>query len=160
MSNTYSASKIVLTVAGIRVTGFGETDMVNVERDESKFIKITGADGVVSRSHIVSNAGQITITLQQTSAANDVLTGLLLADEVSLAAQFPVTIKDLNGSTNIIAADCWIQGPPAVPMNKLITDRVWIIDVADLSMFIGGNDGGLLTGAVGQIAAIGQSILT
>lgn len=159
MSNTYSASKIVLTVAGKRVTGFGESDMVNVERDESKFIKITGADGVVSRSHIVSNAGQIQITLQQTSLANDILSGLLLLDEVSLAAQFPVTIKDLNGSTNIIASDCWIQGPPAVPMNKLITDRVWIIDAADLSMFIGGNDAGVLSGAVGQLAALGQSLL-
>ena len=153
MSNTYSACKVVLTVAGLRITGFGETDMVNVERDETKFVKVTGADGVVSRSVNCSNAGQIQITLQQTSTANDILSGILLADETSLSAQFPVTIKDLNGSTNIVAADCWIQGPPATPMNKEITDRVWIIDVANLSMFIGGNDGGLLNDTLGQIAA-------
>ena len=159
MSNTYSACKVVLTVALKRITGFGESDMVNVERDAAKFIKTVGADGRGSRSHNCSNAGQTTITLQQTSQANDILTSLLMADENTLLGQFPVSIEDLNGTTNIIGADCWITGPPATPLNAEITDRVWIIDVADLTMFIGGSEGGLLGQTASKVAAVINSVL-
>jgi len=139
MSNTYSACKVIFTASGTRVRGFGESDMINVERDSTKFVKVTGADGRVSRSHNCDNAGQIQVTLQQTSEANDFFSQLLLVDETTLSGQFAVTITDLNGTTNIIGADCWLVGPPAVPMGKEITDRVWTIDVANLSMYVGGN---------------------
>ena len=159
MSNTYSACKVIATVAGKRIQGFGESDMINVERDNQKFVKVTGADGRVSRSHNCANAGQLQFTLQQTSEANDFFSKLLATDELSLAGQFAVSITDLNGSTNIIGADCWLTGPPAVPMNKEITDRVWTIDVGDLYMYVGGNNGGnFLSGASNAISGIGTFI--
>ena len=148
-----------MTVAGKRLQGFGESDMINVERDSAKFIKVTGADGRVSRSHNCDNARQIQVTLQQTSEANDFLSQLLATDEATLAGQFAVTITDLNGTTNIIGADCWLMGPPATPLNKEITDRVWTIDVANLYMYIGGNKGGnILAGASGAVSGIGTFV--
>ncbi len=151
---TYSACKVIVTVAGIRIQGFGETDMVSAERDADKFTKSTGADGRSSRSHNCSNAGKIKITLQQTSEANDVLSKLLLADEATLDAKFPVSIVDRNGSTNIIGGDCWLMGPPAAALNSEIGDVVWNIDVSNLYMFIGGNDRGLIDSLASFVSAI------
>jgi hypothetical protein len=152
MSQTYSACKVKTVIAGIAISGFGESDMITVERDEAKFIKTTGADGVVSRSHVCHNAGQIQITLQQTSKANDALSGLLAADEATLQGQFPIVIKDLNGTSVYVGSDCWITGPPPGSFGKEIGERVWVIDCADLKMFTGGNhSGGFVNSAINEV---------
>lgn len=152
-SKTYSAKHVNCTLATATIKGWGEEDMIEVSRDEGRYVKTVGADGRVSRSFIASTAGTITLTVMQTSEANEVLTGLLLTDETTLKGQFFVMIRDTIGGSVYQANDAWIQGPPTVTLKKGIEEYTWTIECSDLSMVIAGGQGGFISEAVNTISS-------
>jgi hypothetical protein len=142
-ANTYSACELLVQFGNIVLTGFGETDIVTIKRDEDRFIKKAGADGHIGRARVCHNSGTVEITLSQTAKANDQLSKLLANDESTCGTKtFSLIIKDGCGSSNYTGTDCWISGPPEVKYGKELQDRVWKIEVSDLTMFVGGNESG------------------
>ena len=137
--STYDSSKVAVIIGGAIMEGFADGTFVNVERDEDSFSKITGVDGRTSRARTGNRAGKITITLQQTSPSNNILTGFVEEDEISSNAIKPILIKDGLGSTVIASGAGWVLKPANVEYGKEISNREWIIDCADLKMLVGGN---------------------
>ena len=137
---TYDAARVAVTVNGVNISGFGEATFVSVEREEENFVKVVGADGNVSRSKTNNKSGSLTITLQQTSPSNDVLSGLAAKDEATSDAIFPVIVKDVTGGSRIFSATGWMQGVPVIEFAKEISTREWIIDLADIEFNISGNN--------------------
>ena len=152
MANTYSAAHMKISISGVNISGFGETDVVNITRDETKFVKSTGADGRTSRSFNESNAGVIEITLHQTSGANDQLMSWHNTDVATLNGELSIVIEDLNGTSKFVAEDSWIQQPAEAGFGKEFTDRVWTIDCGELTMFVGGNESSALSSAVSALS--------
>jgi hypothetical protein len=136
---TYASDEVTVIVGGVVMSGFADGTFVTVARDEQAFNKVTGADGSVSRAKTANKSGTITLTLQQTSPSNDVLSALMIADELSNQGVVPVLLKDKTGRTTVFSSSSWIQQSPEASMSKNIESREWVIDCAKLEIFIGGN---------------------
>jgi len=138
-AKTYSPKKVSITVAGVIITGYADGTFVSVERAADAFTKVVGSDGEVGRVHSADRSGKITITLQQTSESNDVLSALQIADETTLTGKFPVVVKDTNGTSLYMAGDAWIMKNPNAEYSNGMSTREWSIECADLVAFAGGN---------------------
>lgn len=143
---TYDPAQVIVSIGGAQMSGFADGSFVTVERDEDMFTKITGADGKTSRSKSNNKAGSLTLTLQQTSPSNDILQGFALLDELSNAGVVPVIVKDASGRATFFSACAWVRKTPNAEYAKEVNNREWVMDLADLDVFHGGNpdsDGGL-----------------
>ncbi|MGN6701455.1 MAG: phage structural protein [Burkholderiaceae bacterium] len=137
---TYSADQVTVTVGGVIVSGFTDGDFVSAEYDDDRFKKHVGADGDVGRAKNPSRAGNITVTLSASSPANDELSALFNLESLAgVDAPIAIGVVDLSGRTVIAASKAWIKKAPKVGFGKEIGSREWVLDCADLSMFIGGN---------------------
>lgn len=149
MTNTYSPKRLIIAVAGQQLTGFGDSDMVTVALDEAHFTKYKSVDGEVSRSFNPTSSGSFTITLNQTSRANQILSGLLLADIADNTGNlvFPVTVRDLNSSdTFYLGTNCWVESMPESNFAKEIETREWVLQSEKIFFNISGNGESLLEG--------------
>ena len=137
---TYSPKKVSVIFGAVIVTGFAEGTFINIERNKDAFTLATGADGEVSRIHSPDKSGKVTITLQQTSDSNDLLSVLAIADENTLQGQVPLLVKDGNGRTLVAAANAWIDKLAPSGFGDEMSTREWIVSCAELEIFVGGND--------------------
>jgi hypothetical protein len=157
---TYSPQNMVVTVNGQDITGFGDTDIVTIALDESKFVKYTSVDGGVSRSHNVANAGIFTFTLNQTSKANQIFSSLLQLDLANPDGSntFGVGIRDENTSgtgTYYLGTGSWVQGMPESGYQKEINTREWVVEASDIKWNISGNESSDAVAAASTAATIG-----
>jgi len=136
---TYAADEVRIVVGGAPITGLADGTFVSVSRDEQAYNKVTGADGTTSRAKTANRAGTITLTLQQTSPANDVLSGYMIADEQDNSGVVPVLVKDGSGRTVVSAASAYVQQAPDADFSKDIEEREWVLECAGIDMFVGGN---------------------
>ena len=136
---TYAADQVRIVVGGVPISGLADGTFVSISRDEQAYNKVTGADGTTSRARTGNRAGSITITLQQTSPSNDVLTGYMIADEQSDSGVVPVLVKDTSGRTVVFAASAYVQQSPDADFSKDIEEREWVLDCAAIDMTLGGN---------------------
>lgn len=136
---TYSPKKVSVVIGGFIISGYAEGSFVKVEYEDDAFTKVTGADGETSRTHSANISGTITLTLLQTSESNDVLSGLHIADRLSLQGVVPVLIKDNNGTTFAGAPEAWIKKMPESEFAKEMGEREWVIDCGALLYTTGGN---------------------
>ena len=135
----YDVSQVAVIVGGVPMEGFADGTRVTVEFDEEQFTKVTGSDGLTTRSKSNNYAGNVTITLQQSSRSNDVLSGLWNADRVNNAGVVPILIKDNSGRTLWAAEHAWVQQMPSQEFGKESSDREWVLDTDKLTGIAGGN---------------------
>jgi hypothetical protein len=136
---TYDPKAVQVSIGGNQITGFADGEFISVERAEDSFTKVVGADGEVSRAKSNNKSGMLTLTLQGTALANDILSGIAIADELDNSGVVPVFIKDTAGTTVLFAAEGWIRRPANYTAAKEITNREWVLDLATIETFIGGN---------------------
>ena len=136
---TYDPKLVILTVGGIPLSGYADGTFISIERSSETFTKISGADGFVSRAKSNDRSGALTVTLAQTSPANDILQAIARQDELTNTGVVPVMCKDLSGRSTFFSANGWIQKPPTAEFSKEVSNREWVIDLADLDMNFGGN---------------------
>ncbi len=134
----YDPKDILLIVAGSPVTGLAEGTFVVAARNNDTFTTASGADGEPARAQSNDKSGTITITLLQTSAANDVLSAAHALDERQGDGVFPVLIKDLNGTTLVQAETAYVAKPADVEYGREIAEREWVIATPELNIFAGG----------------------
>lgn len=136
---TYDAAQVILTINGVEISGYAADTFISIEREEPSFTKVVGADGTTSRAKSNNRSGTMTITLSQTSPSNDYLSALLAQDELSNSGVVPVILKDISGQSRFFSGTGWVQGMPTVEYAKEISDREWLIDLADMEFNIAGN---------------------
>jgi hypothetical protein len=136
---TYDPKKVLVIIGGVPMGGFADGEFVSVERTTDSFTKVSGADGITSRSKSNDRSGSMVLTLAQTSPSNKVLSGFALADEVANTGVVPILIKDAGGDSIFVSGFGWVKKPPAATYAKEIGNRAWNLDLADLDVFIGGN---------------------
>lgn len=139
MAKTFDPKQVSIIIGGHIVQGFADGTFIKAARNNDAFALKIGADGEGARAKSNDKSGTIEITLLQSSASNDVLSGFATADEISNAGQVPALVKDGNGTTLVEALTAWVKKKADVEMGKEITDRVWVLETDKLDMLIGGN---------------------
>ena len=135
---TYDPGEVQCIIGGTPISGYADGTFVNLAWASDLFTKTVGADGEVSRAKSNDRTGTLTLTLLQTSASNDVLSGYAEADRLSNSGVVPVLIKDASGRTLLLATG-WVGRYPDVNFAKDDQQRAWQIHLAQVNAFIGGN---------------------
>lgn len=136
---TYNPRQIMIQINGYAVSGLADGTFVSVERTEDAYTLYSGADGRAARVKSNNYSGLLTLTLMQTSDANDELSRYALADQATDAGTFTMMIKDNEGRTLIYSAEAWVQRMPTVEFSKELSNREWTIALSQITYNIGGN---------------------
>lgn len=124
----YDPKKVLVIVAGVPITGYADGTFVDLEEMSDGVVSQSGADGEVARSLSNDPRCTITITLQQTSASNAILSGLYTADRATGAGVFPVLVEDLLGTTTFLSGQAWIKKRAKAGFGKEVGTREWMIE--------------------------------
>jgi hypothetical protein len=141
-SMSYDFSQLTWNFLGAALKGLIS---VKVARDEDSFTKQVGASGEVARARNKNRTGKVTFTVMQTSQANDIFSAAQQIDEGRIAAGVTgsgygaLEGRDPNGTTVVSAATAWVMKPADAEFAKELGQREWVLDCAELQMFIGGN---------------------
>lgn len=138
----YDPSQVVVTWGVYLLSGFAEGTFIKATRDEDAFFKKVGADGEVGRARNKNKAGSVAFTLLQTSASNDSLSTEAAADEILGTGSHSLMIKDLLGTTLLIAPNAWVKKRADAELAKEISDREWVLDCDQLNGTVGGANPG------------------
>lgn len=136
---TYDPAQIVVQFGPIVASGFQDGSFIKASRDADTFTKYVGTDGETSRARSRNKSGSAELTLAQTSLTNDLLSGVAEVDEMTGFGVYPLTIKDLNGTTLLFAPEAWIRKSPENEFGKEIGPRAWVFDTGSMDVFTGGS---------------------
>jgi hypothetical protein len=138
---TYNPSRVVVVVGGFPVSGFADGAFVDIVMPSDGITSQVGADGEIARAINSDRRCTVTITLQQTSPANDFLSVLFNTDILTCGATMvPVLIQDLCGETIFMASQAWVVKMPDTQFSKEVTTRAWqLMTGAPAVHVVGGN---------------------
>lgn len=139
---TYNPKNIVISLGTLLINrGFPEESMVKVTQIAAVWEDVVGVDGEVTRVRIHDGRATVTISLMQSSDANNALSALLLRDMASPngAGVGAFLMQDLGGSTLVKASEAWVKGKPEQEFGKKVNARAWEFTLANNDQtFIGG----------------------
>jgi hypothetical protein len=138
--------KYTVSLAGFLISGYAPGTVIEVARDEDDWLDEAGADGEVAVMSNADERGTVTLTLMQSSASNDILSGLAAVNKGGTIAGLSVgkgslQVKDQSPTGRMICSSetAWVMKPADVTLGNEIQTRVWKIRCAKLNMFVGGN---------------------
>lgn len=123
------------------VSGYSEDSIVNIERTAETYTMYTGADNTSTRIYNANKSATITLSLQQTSASNDILSQLYANDSASRNSSglFSVQISDASGRSRYFSDDAYIAVVPNSAFANSMQTRDWVLQAHNLDTYIGGN---------------------
>jgi len=144
--NIYSPNEItvVLTRAdGFShvVGGYSEDAMISVEPSAEALTLYTSADNKSTLLFNSNNSATVMITLNQTSASNDIFSALYeeMRQSKNASKLFSVMIKDLNGRSMYECAQAFIGKRPNASYANSMQNRDWTLLCPDMRQNSGGN---------------------
>lgn len=127
---TYDARKVVTTVAGMFITGYGDGTMVKASKDNDNFEASSSAQGDAVISVNGDGMGTIEITLNQTSPSISVLDGLANARTL-----IPVWVNSNNEIKEVVGGTkAMVTKPSDKEFGKSATSRVYTLKVFDYTV--------------------------
>jgi regulator of RNase E activity RraA len=139
---SYEPNQIVFIFGGADITeGLADGQFIQIVQPTDFAQTVVGTDGEVVRSRSNDYRAQITLSLLQTSEANDILSAAYNADRTSSnGVVVAIAIRDAgNGRQLYAASEAWIGKAPDVTFDRTATARQWRIDCANLARFDGGS---------------------
>jgi len=136
---TFDPKGVSITMGGGIATGFADGTFVAVERVEDAFTESAGPDSEVVRVASNNPITLVTLTLMQSSDFNSFLSALHQLDIRLGQGVVPFALKEIEGDTLVIGGRAYIRKFANIEYGKEISNREWIIVVADAEMFVGGN---------------------
>ncbi len=137
----YAPSNVIVSFSALNINGYAEGTFVEVERDEDGYTTYVGALGDVTRTRNLNRLGKVTVTVAATAPINTALAALAQIDEDEMTEVYPIQVKDLSGQMLVAGAEAWIMKMPKIERAKEGNTTVqWVFAVAELKIFVGGND--------------------
>lgn len=137
---TYSPDRVIMTFGAHTIKGYADGTFVSIEQASDGITSEAGADGEVARAMSTDKRMKVTMTLQQTSESNDVLSDAYDRDQITRGAYIlPITIEDKRGTSLFSAAQAWIVRKPNAEFGKELATREWVIETASADYTVGGN---------------------
>lgn len=140
----YDSASVIVLFNGVPLKGLADGTFIIARPNNPSFNLFVGTSGEAARALTNNQSGTIEITLQQSSVSNDVLSALHAADIIapSGVSVSAVLIKDLNGSTLVIASTAWITQYPEVTYARGASNWTWTIE-SDRMVFAVGSSNAL-----------------
>lgn len=137
---TYSPNDVKIVICGYTLTGILG---VEFKYNNPPFTLHQGIRGVHTRVFNKDQSGVVTLEVQQTSVTNDILTQILTQDRLNKSARLDMSVQDTGGTTLWNTNQAYIPGYPSLKFSQGFENRIWTIDVLQLTDFVvGGNAGG------------------
>lgn len=142
---SYSPEEVTIVISNAQfshiIGGYTDGTFVSVSRTIPHATPYVGADASHARVIRKVKSADITITLNQASESNDVLSQLLQKDEqfADNTWLFNIIIKDNSGRTMYSASKSYIGTVPDSDFGVEITDRPWVIHAINMETHLGGN---------------------
>lgn len=144
---TFSPQDVTVTIiqasTGLShtISGYAEDTFVTVDRNSETFDMYTGADETYTRIYKPDTSAQVTISLQQTSNSNDILSLLYLNDKATRNSSglFSIIVKDNSGRSYFFAAEAYIGVVPSSEFGSSMKLREWVIHAVRMEQYLGGN---------------------
>lgn len=128
---THRLSEVLCDFGGKKISGYGDDETFSLAPKEAVASSLEGGDGEVVVSMMSSEMGEVTITVLQTSDANDVFQDQLDAQKRGPGIPYKrLTIRNLNGRAKHIFPHCWVQARPTVVYGKSARAHAWVIGYA------------------------------
>lgn len=122
----YDPSQVSLLLGGWAPYGWASDTKIEVARAEDNVIPYLGTDNDLSLALNRNNSGTMTLHLQATSKANDILAGMAAQAKSTRLLTFPLVLNDPAGM-NIISTVAWIQRSPEISLGKEIGVNDWVL---------------------------------
>ena len=123
-------------------SGFAEDSHINVEREMDTYQHYTGVDNTATRIYSANTSGKVTLSLQQSSASNDVLSALYNYDKQYRGTNkglFTLTVKDGSGRSIMFAQEAYVGVVPNQQFGSGMNTRDWVLHCTQMDNAIGGN---------------------
>ncbi|MDF5713573.1 MAG: hypothetical protein PUP93_06710 [Rhizonema sp. NSF051] len=156
----YDPSSITINIAGFVVEDVESGTFVKVSKDEPTFSSVTSTDGITYRRRSSSKSYTIELTLSSVSKTSRLLQYLLIADQTTTVAKFPLFIKDTSGSSQFFSTTCWIEREPDLIFADSVVPRTWVIKATEGVTVFGDSYGatslieGILDGIISEIPSL------
>jgi hypothetical protein len=138
----YDSSEVSVILGAINVdSGRAKGPFVRVEAESDDYGDDVGADGETVRWAIHDDRATVTLILMASSASNQALSALRLADKIAPngAGIVPFLLKDNNSSTMLIEAEAgWIARVPNTERGQEPGQVEWKIRLANAKHNIAG----------------------
>lgn len=125
----YDPSEVTLLLGGWSPYGFASDTKITVTKTGDVVAPYSGTDGDVSLALQRNKLGTLTLSLQATSGANDVLAAFHSQMYITREVAFPVYMEDPRGF--IINTIGWIQGQGENTVGAEVTSIDWTIGLKD-----------------------------
>lgn len=125
-ARTYSFNDVIVTVDGVRITGFADSDPVQLSLSDDDTIATNGASGDVAFSYKNNNIAELTLKLIQTSPDNAVLNDKVNTILRARRGSVAIEVLDGRGETIVVMAQAVPKKRPDVPFAVEVGDRSWV----------------------------------
>ena len=125
----YSSIDVQLFWNGYHLDGLAPDSYLVAMRNEDLTDEEVGADGQLSTSKLPNRTGTFTVSLQQQSLANKVLSGVVNTQEQESGLYIgDLMIKDLSGGIISNHRGCYLKGTPEQSLGNTATGstRAWV----------------------------------
>lgn len=122
----YDPSQVNLLLGGWAPYGWAPDTKIEVSKAEDNILPTIGVDNDISVALNRNNSGTMTLHLQSTSKANDVLAGMAAQAKTTRYVFFPLVLNDPTGM-NIISTAAWIQKTPDLSYGKEVGTNDWLL---------------------------------
>lgn len=125
----FASGEVKVSWDGVPFEGFAPDSFITVARNTDVTDEEVGADGQLSVSAMVDKTGTVTLTLQQNSITNNILAGILSAQEENNDVVYGnITISDPSGAVIVNVYNAHIKTPPEIDIGNKATGktRQWV----------------------------------
>lgn len=121
---------------------YAQDSVVSIEFPDETWTETESIDGITTRTHRKTTTYRATISLDQTSRSNDVLSAIARFDEKDLTGTqglFTCTITDKAGRSYIYSSQAFVKRPQTQEFGSAVSTREWMIVLTASEAWIGGS---------------------
>lgn len=126
----YDPKNVRLLLGGYEPTGYAEDSMIVTTLANDIIMPYGGLDGDVSLALNRNHLGTMTITLQNTSPSNIILSSFVTQSYSTGIVAFPVLFNEPTSGLNL-ATIGWVQSQPENTLSGEINTMAWVIGLKD-----------------------------
>jgi len=115
----YSSRDVSVSWSGVSLNGLAPDSFITFSRNSDLTDEEVGSDGELSISRLPDRTGVCTISLQQNSEANIILSGIIAAQESSSSfIRGSLSIGDPSGSVLASLTNCHVKTAPEITLGS------------------------------------------
>lgn len=154
---TYAPQEVRVSWGGFPISGFADSEFVNITVNSDVTDEVVGAQGVVALTKIANWTGTVTLTLLQNAEANLYLSGIYAAQQRAAdIVRENMSIVDPSGSTLYECRDTHMKRPADVVLADGQNAKQWQFFVSDLVPVSSNSEITQTLGIASQIAAAAE----